>query len=484
MVLNFASAQPYTGCALSVLTPLVNNHWRPPAPKPPSSLGVGLKLLTGRAPDLLQLLPRACYRKDIVSVPIGKRRVFIVNDPDTVRRILIDDRAAYPKSDLMVSTLEPLVGNGVLISSGAQWEHDRKMLEPAFMQMRLEKLFPKMMEAVADWMARLEKLPVGAAIELEEELSRVTADVMLRVLFSCPISGDDATRIFHRFISFQRNCPQFNPQVILASTPGQLEPLPPALLDDARIIRSILEKLLDQRLADLAAGKPFVDFAQAVIDAQDAEGKPFTRQQMIDQLAVFFLAGHETTASGLAWSFFILAQQPTWVSALRDETDEQLGDRPFQFADHRTLVTARAIFRESLRLYPPVAFLTRQALRDDRFGRLSVPEGSFIVISPWVIHRHQAYWRDPDRFDPSRFHDNQNPPRPGTYLPFGLGPRACTGAMMAQLEASLILVEAWRRFSFEALAPNDVFPITRISVRMRQRLMCRVHRSATTENVF
>lgn len=478
MVVNSVPRQPHTANDLSMSIEKLSTAWRPPAPAPRSSLRVGLQLLTGQAPDLLALLPRSCYRQDILSVPIGRRRVFIVNEPATVRRVLNEDRAFYPKSDLMVSTLEPLIGEGVLVSSGPRWEHDRKMLEPAFMQMRLEKLFPKMMDAVSDWMARLSALPPGSTIELEEELSRVTADIMLRTLFSEPISGEDAARLFERFTSFQRNCPKFNPQVILHSRPEQPEPLPAALLEDARSIRGLLEKLLDQRLAQRAAGKTYIDLAQSVIDARDPSGRPFTREQTIDQLAVFFLAGHETTASGLAWTFFILAQQPQWVAALREDIHRHLGSRPFQFEDHRTVVTARTVFRESLRLYPPVAFLTRQALREDCFDRHRVPAGSFVVISPWVIHRHQRYWQNADRFDPTRFNDDRGLPSPGSYLPFGLGPRACTGAMMAQLEASLILVETWRRFSFETLQPGNVFPITRISVRMRQSLPCRLHRAA------
>lgn len=439
-----------------------------------SNLAIGLRILLGRAPELLHTLPRDCYTKDIVNVPIGRRPVFIVNHPETVRRLFTEDRESYPKSDLMVSTLSPLLGEGVLVSGGERWEHDRKMLEPAFMQMRLEALFPKMRAAVDDWVRRLQALPPGEVIELEAELSRVTADVMFRVLFSQPIDGEDASRVCSAFGRFQRHSPQFDLRVVLDSDPARPEPPSPELLEEARQIRGLIEKLLDERMARLAQGEQFIDFAQAVIDARDAHGDGFHREQMVDQLAVFFLAGHETTASALAWTFFLLSQQPQWLHRLREEIDHMLRDQPFAFADFKRLTVTRNLFRESLRLYPPVAFLTRRAMREDRFGKLRVPKDSFIVVSPWLMHRHRAHWAHPDRFDPSRFDEGAPPPGAGTYLPFGLGPRACTGAMVAQLEASLILCEACRRVDFIPVAPDKVQPVTLVSVRIAGGLPVRI----------
>jgi len=263
---------------------------------------------------------------------------------------------------------------------------------------------------------------------------------------------------------------------VLASDPSR-PALPSAeLTRDAAILRDLLANMLDERLALNSQGEAFVDFAQAVIDARDEEGLPFTRKKIIDQLAVFFLAGHETTASSLCWTFFMLSQQPQVLGKLRDEIRDVLADRPFEFDDFKSLSFVRDVFRESLRLYPPAAFLTRRALREDKFGRLNVPVDSFIVISPWLIHRHQTYWTCSDRFIPSRFDVNGSSPVPGTYLPFGLGPRACTGATIAQLEASLILCEVLRRFSFVPLDAASVFPVSRVSVRPSDGIRCRVEK--------
>jgi cytochrome P450 len=450
---------------MTLPAPADNALWRPPAPPLRSNLSIGLQLLIGRSPDLLFTLPKDCYTKDIVSVPVGRRPVFIVNHPETLRRLFGDDRASYPKSDLMISTLAPLLGDGVLLSAGRRWEHDRKMLEPAFMQMRLEALFPKMLSAIHDWIERLDALASDQIVSLESELSRVTADVMFRILFSQAIEGEAATTIYHAFTRFQHHSPQFNLRVVLASDPARPEPLSPVLQEEAKKIRGTIEQLLIQRETQLAEGKDFFDFTQALIDARDTEGNPFSRSELIDQLAVFFLAGHETTAGALAWCFFILSQQPDWLAQLRSEIDERLGEKPFTYADFKQMPITRAVFRESMRLYPPVAFLTRRALQEDHFGKLRIPKDSFIVASPWLVHRHHRFWSHADRFDPSRFIDQDNAPLAGSYMPFGLGPRACTGAMIAQLEATLILCEVLRRFFVKPMNPEQVFPVSRVSVR-------------------
>lgn len=450
--------------------------WRPPAPALRSNLAIGLRILFQRSPDLLQTLPRDCYTKDIITVPVGRRPVFIVNHPETIRRILTEDRANYPKSDLMISALSPLLGDGVLISSGEVWEHDRQMLEPAFMHMRLAQMFPDMREAVQDFVERLQRLPADAIVDLESELTHVTADIMLRTIFSKPIGATRADAVFDTFSSFQKNSPQFQLQHVLASDPSKPAVLSEELARDSTTLRGLLADMLDERLTLNAQGELFVDFAQAVIDARDEDGLSFTREKIIDQLAVFFLAGHETTASSLSWTFFMLSQQPHILAQVRDEIREVLAHRPFEFDDFKSLSFVRDVFRESLRLYPPAAFLTRRALHADKFGRLKVPADSFIVISPWLIHRHQAYWPHADRFIPSRFEVNGSTAVPGTYLPFGLGPRACTGATIAQLEASLILCEVLRRFSFVPLNASGVFPVSRVSVRPAGGIRCHIEK--------
>lgn len=448
--------------------------WRPPAPTPRSNLMVGLSILMGRDQDLLETLPADCYRKPVVTVPIGRRRVVIVNDPEWIRHIFIDAREHYPKSDLMISALSPLLGDGVLIANGETWSHDRKMLDPAFVHMRLEQMFPLMRGAMDDAIVRLSHLSPDQVIDLEAELSHITADIMFRTLFSEPIDGQDAAGVFGAFMRFQRNAPQFNLRVILASDPARPEALPKELMADAALLRGLIARLLEARFARLEKGETFIDFAQSAIDARDESGCPFSRERLIDQLAVFFLAGHETTASSLAWTMFMLSQDRDAMSRLRTEVATVLGAAPFTFTDFKRLPYTRMVFREGLRLYPPAAFLTRRALKADRFGRVSVPADSFVVVSPWLVHRHERHWQDAWSFCPERFADDQPAPKMGTYIPFGLGPRVCTGATIAQLEASLILAELLRRFEFRMTNVAEVFPMTRVTIRPRSGIACTV----------
>ena len=459
---------------MNSMDPTCDQGWRPPAPALRSTLFTGLRILFQRSPDLLQILPRDCYTKEFIKVPLGRRSVFIVNHPETLRRILGDDRANYPKSDLMVSALSPLLGDGILISEGKLWEHDRQMLEPAFVHMRLAHMFSDMRQAIHDFVERLRLLETNAVVDLELELTHVTADIMLRTIFSKPMGAARADAVFEAFSSFQKNSPQFELRHILDSDPSKPALSDMELMRDAAILRNLLADMLDERLKLNSQGKVFFDFAQAVIDTRDSEGLSFSREKVIDHLAVFFLAGHETTASSLSWTFFMLSQQPQILGQLRIEIRKVLSNRSFEFDDFKSLNFVRDVFRESLRLYPPAAFLTRRALYEDKFGGIKVPADSLIVVSPWLIHRHQAYWPNADRFIPSRFSLNGGSTVPGTYLPFGLGPRSCTGAAIAQLEASVILCEVLRRFSFFPLNASNVFPVTRVSVRPSYGIRCRI----------
>jgi len=448
--------------------------WRPPAPRPASGLRVAWWLLTRQRRDLLEVLTADAYSKPMIQVPVGRRTVFMISDPDLIRQVFVDQRHLYPKSDLMVSALSPLVGDGVLVSEGDTWEHDRQMLSPAFAQMRLEQVFPLMQATVVEHVKRIEAMGDGVILDLEETLSHLTADIVFRAIFSEPIDGADAAEVFVAFMRFQRNAPQFDLSVVLRSDPAKPEALSPDLLADSRAVRALIGKLLDRRYLSLQSGTRFDDFAQAAIDARDSEGRGFDRERLIDQLTVLFLAGHETSASALTWALFMLSQQPAVVRRLRDEASARLGGRTMMFADARELPLSRSVFRETLRLYPPPAFLTRMAAQDTWIRDQSVSAGSLVIVSTWVVHRHQSLWQDPDRFDPDRFLEGAPPLRPGSWIPFGLGARACTGAAFAQLEAQLILTEILRRFDFNPVYPERVMPVSRVTVRPRGGLLCQV----------
>ena len=235
-------------------------------------------------------------------------------------------------------------------------------------------------------------------------------------------------------------------------------------------------ELVDTHLGEEGAG--FDDIASAVAAARgDPDGLAFTREELIDQLGVLFLAGHETSASALTWGFFILAVQPHLAARVRREVAAVAGAGPISMEHTKAMPTLRNIFRETLRLYPPITFLPRVATAATRLGTRRVKRGALVMIAPWVLHRHELYWRDPHVFDPDRFlPEREHELTPGAFIPFGLGPRVCAGAAFATTEAVLLIAQMFRAFDFRVEQPGRVRPAARLTTRPAQQVMCRVTR--------
>ncbi|MEX2518196.1 MAG: cytochrome P450 [Paracoccaceae bacterium] len=447
------------------------SDFRPPAPKPKSAAAAFASTLLFGARDVLSLLPASAYEVFFARAPVGKRPIFIVNHPNIVRRILVERVADYPKSDLMVGALEPLVGEGIFISGGDTWRRQRAMIDPAFAHMRIKTAFVQMAEAVAAFETRL-KDRNGATLILDEEMSRLTADIVFRTIFSEPIDGEDASAVFHAFADFQNNVPQIEAKVLFESQAWRKIDPPARVREMCEVIREHLGVLIDRRLE---SGARLADIAGDVIAARDPEtGEGFTRDELIDQIAVFFLAGHETSASALTWAFFILSQTPDHLDRIREEVARVIGDGPVRFEHLRALPHTRNVFKEVLRLYPPVSFITRIALKDDKILDEEIPAGSLMVISPWIIHRHKKFWRRPEIFNPERhMAKRQSKIAARAYMPFGLGPRVCTGASFATTESVLILAAICRGFDFETLNPGRVMPIGKLTTRPKDPVRMR-----------
>lgn len=447
--------------------------YRPPAPKPKSLAGAFASALFG-ARDVLSLLPASAYETFIGRAPSGKRPIFIVNHPHLVRRVLVENVANYPKSDLMVGALSPLVGDGMFISGGETWARQRAMIDPAFAHMRIKTAFAQMAEAVGAFESRLDAAAAEPRV-LDEEMTRLTADIVFRTIFSEPIEGEHANIVFHAFAEFQNNVPQIERDAVLETEPWQKIETPARVLEMCAVIRERLGMMIDRRLE---SGERRADIAGDVIAARDPDtGDAFTREELIDQIAVFFLAGHETSASALTWALFVLSQTPEALTRIREEVAAVAGDGPILFQHVRALGFTRNVFREVLRLYPPVSFITRIALEDDEIGGQAIPSGSLVVVSPWLIHRHRKFWRRPEIFDPDRFlPGRQTKISTLAYLPFGLGPRVCSGASFATTESVLIMASVARRYEIETLNPGRVAPVGKLTTRPKEPIRMRFAR--------
>ncbi|WP_353256798.1 cytochrome P450 [Hyphomonas sp.] len=442
----------------------------PPRPRPLWPVAALARTLWQGEGNLLALLPASAYRVKAGALGYSRRSIILFNDPAVVREILEDKEGIFPKSDLMVGALEALIGESIFVTDGEKWRRQRAMIDPAFSHMRLSLAFKAMSEAVADQETRLEGLAAsGEALSLDLAMSHLTADIICRTVFSVSLDSGVARDVFDNFLVFERDVAQVRIERLISDPAWTRVPQKPEVLAACARIRAHLGALIDGH-----AGTD--DIAGAVIAARDAAtGEGFTRDELIDQLGVFFLAGHETTASALTWAVYILASRPDILSGLRAEVAAVAGDGPISFEHTRRMPYARAIFREALRLYPPITFMPRVALKPTTIGGYRLRRGALVMIAPWTLHRHKSYWRDPDRFDPDRFlPEGESAQTPGAFIPFGAGPHTCVGAGFATAESILVLACLARRFEFDVSEARGVRPVARLTTRPAREIMCRV----------
>jgi cytochrome P450 len=348
------------------------------------------------------------------------------------------------------------------------------MIEPALSQLRVGQAFASMSAAIDDYEQRLCAQAASAQpLSLDVAMSHLTADIICRTVFSTSLDSGISRQVFESFKVFERSVAQVEIKRLIWDRAWQPAPQRPQVLEACATIRACLGQLLDPHLNNPAAYNDICTALMGAVDPQ--EGHRFNREELLDQLGVMFLAGHETTASVLIWVFFVLSQQPRLLQRVRDEVQQVVGSGPVLFEHIRQLSLVRNVFREALRLYPPITFIPRVASEDTRIGSYAVKRGAMVMISPWTIHRNESLWPDAHRFDPDRFDATREQEQvAGAYLPVGLGPRVCAGAAFANTEAVLILARLVRRFDLVPLAPQRVRPVARLTTRPREPIVCRV----------
>jgi cytochrome P450 len=451
--------------------------YRPPAPRPMTPIRSLIRVIRQGDGDLLSLVPVEAYREPYTYLGYSRRSILLVNDPEIARDILTDPLEIFPKNDLMVGALAPLVGDSIFVSSGERWRRQRAMIDPAFSHMRINTAFESMSAAVDDYEQELDRrAAAGKTFSLDLAMSELTADVICRTIFSTSLASQTVRDVFASFTEFERSVASVSLPQLIFGKPWADVKQPDNVLAACERIRRHIGDLLDPRLEAGAAAKD--DIVSAVIAARDAEtGEGFTREELIDQIGVFFLAGHETTASVLTWVFFILSVRPDIAARVRDEIDVVVGNGPVGFSNVKQLGFVRNVFREALRLYPPITFIPRVAAEKTRIGRYHVKKGAMIMVSPWTAHRNELLWRRAEYFDPDRFdRDAGIGEDKGVLMSFGLGPRICIGAAFATVESGLILARLLRRYDFEVIAPEEVRPVARLTTRPAREIQCRVRR--------
>ncbi|MBM5790536.1 MAG: cytochrome P450 [Cyanobacteria bacterium M_surface_10_m1_298] len=415
-------------------------------------------------------------------IPVGAVRclglqLFLVNEPTTVKRVLVDDVAQFPKHPFTLWILEPLIGHAIFSVNGAEWARQRRLVDQAFQVAQLRRVLPQMQGAVTSMLQRLDAALVGAddhpaCVEIDQEMTLVTADVIVRTILTRPLRAAEAADIFGAFARYQRRAGQ----ALIARLLG----LPQRWLQvylgrHARIIRQWIDKAIAERLQGPPVRGDRYDLLQALVEAQDPEtGSRFDREELLDQVCFLFLAGHETSASALGMAAYLLAHDADVQERFRQEVTLVCADpsEPLGVDHLRRMVFGAAVFNETLRLYPPVSFFIRESLGEDRLVGQRCPMRSLVTISPWVVHRQQGQWPEPHAFRPERFladacTDQDRWRAKEVWLPFGLGPRKCPGAAFALQEALLVLAELVRRYELLPAPVPAPQLVARLTLRSR-----------------
>lgn len=453
-----------TGCPFHDASP-VKEKFRPPKPPGRKSKASGLvKLLVGRS-NIFSAMNERLYRGWLGRSNLLIHQAFLVNQPDLVRRVMVERPMEFPKSPVMRRALEGLLGESVFVTNGEQWKRQRRMIDPAFAGGKLRGLFPVMRDCADDMVARVADMADGIPRSIDSEMTHVTADVIFRTLFSTPITQKDAYAVFEAFGRYQQAAPFVSLRSLLGA-PSLCPRWFPSKSDQAgKEIRRLLLAFIERRRVEIDEGQAPDDLATAIMTTRDPEsGHMFDAVEMLDQVAIFFLAGHETSAAALGWTLYLISKDQEVQDRMRAEAQEVLGDRKPDFSDMKALSFTRDVFREAMRLYPPVPFVIRRASKRERMRNYDVPKGSSLIVSQWFLQRHEKLWDHPDLFDPDRWNTENGRERArDAYIPFSVGARVCPGAGFALQEAALLLSELVRRFKFlpvENYAPTPVMQVT------------------------
>jgi cytochrome P450 len=439
---------------------------RPPAPLPRAKPLGPIALLMALWRNPLECWAEEHFEKPIVRVRLPIGQAILVHEPRAIRRVLIENAANYRKDALQRRVLSAGLDDGLLSAEGEQWHVQRRILAPMFARRTVESFAPAMTAAAARLVERWAGLGAGATVDVAAEMTRLTLDVLERTIFSDGL-GRDAEEFRVAMATYFNTIGRIDPLDLLGAP--DFVPRIGRLRAGAtlRFFQAAIDDIIETRLRLLADhdGVAPKDILTLLIDALDPDtGERMTPAEVRSNILTFIAAGHETTANSLSWSVYLLSQSPQWRRRVAAEAERETAG-PAEGLIER-LVETRAVIEEALRLYPPIAAVSRVAIGPDELCGMPVRPGSMVVVAPYVLHRHRRLWDEPDAFDPGRFLGGRrrNLDRLA-YLPFGAGPRTCIGSAFALQETTLVLAAVMARFNL-CLAPRHVvWPVLRVTLR-------------------
>jgi len=442
----------------------------PPSP-PRRTMGLLRRMAAMRKNAIDTWGPRS-YEEDVIQTRFFGRNSFIVNAPDAIRHVLVDNYENYVRTPAAIRVLKPMLGDGLLIAEGRTWKHQRRTLAPAFTPRAVNTLVPHMIAATDDTIAKLQAA-VGAPVDLREAMQRMTLEIAGRTMFSF---GMDRHGAALRDFVMEYGTRLARPHVLDLVLPLNW-PSPQDIsrrFFRKRWTRFVAMLMEERRAAGKNADAPPRDLFDLMGAARDPEtGAAFSDQQLGDEVATMILAGHETTAIVLFWALYLLALDPATQEELAAEVQAAAVNGAL---DVERLKFTRAVIDETMRLYPPAFLIARAAAGADTIAGMAVSRGDIVLISPWLLHRHEKMWQDPNAFMPHRFMPGAPPPERFAYLPFGVGPRICVGAHFALVESVLALAKIIGAFRVELIDKEPVMPVGVVTTQPDRSPMFRIAR--------
>jgi cytochrome P450 len=432
-----------------------------------TALGMLTKMVRNRLSVMSSV---AAEYGDAVRLPLGPKTLYFFNHPDHAKHVLAENPDNYQKGIGLVHAKRAM-GDGLLTSEGELWKEQRRTIRPVLAPRRIQGQAGMIAEEAAAMVARLRERAGDGPVDIRQEMTDLTLGVLGRTLIDADLG--EFSSIGESFEAVQD---QAIFEMMSLSTVPHWFPLPGALR--FRRARKDLQRIVDKLVADRKArGLGGDDIVSRLIESTSKESDRALAQRRIrDELVTLLLAGHETTASTLSWTFYLMDQNPEAWDRVREEVVRVLGDRLPTFADLHELRYLSMVLDEAIRLFPPVWILPRIAVEPDVVGGYRVPAGADVLICPYTLHRHPDFWDKPDVFDPERFSPERSADRPRyAYVPFGAGPRFCIGNSLGMMEAAFVVALVARDLRLRVVPGYDVVPEPMLTVRVKGGLPMTVH---------
>src|ERR1700716_3496720 len=447
-------ARPTMSIAEVLDTPVTRQPLVPPSPPRASETMTFFGRLAMMRENVLGTWGQRAYEEDILQGRLFGHSSFILNTPDAIKHVLVDNYENYTRTPAGFRVLRPVLGEGLLIAEGRAWKHQRRTLAPAFTPRAVTPLVPHMIVVTDETIAKL-RATCGQPVDLREAMQRMALEIAGRTMFSFEMSRHGPTlRDFVMEYGARLARPHFLDLLLPLGWPS------PQDFSRARFRKRwtqfVAMLMAERRAAGKTEGAPPNDLFDLMGAARDPEtGQSFSEEQLRDQVAALILAGHETTATALFWSLYLLALDPVTQEQLVAEVKAATVNGAL---DLEGIKFTRAVVDETMRLYPPAFLIARAAAAPDTIAVMPVKKNDIVLVAPWLLHRHEKLWRDPNAFIPSRFMTG-TPPDRFAYLPFGVGARVCIGAHFALVEATLALAKMIGAFRVSLIDKEPVMPV-------------------------